>query len=76
MDMDILFIKILYMSLSGGSDSEESAYSGRDPCLIHGSGRSPGEEKWQSTPEFLPGKSHGQMSLADCSLWLQRVKYN
>ena len=25
--------------------------------------------KWQPTPVFLPGESHGQRSLADCSLW-------
>ena len=25
--------------------------------------------KWQPTPVFLPGKSHGQRSLAGCSLW-------
>ena len=24
---------------------------------------------WQTTPVFLPGKSHGQRSLAGCSLW-------
>ena len=27
----------------------------------------PLEEEWQSTPVFLPGKSHGQKSLAGCS---------
>ena len=26
-------------------------------------------KKWQPTPEFLPGKSHGQMSLASYSPW-------
>ena len=25
--------------------------------------------KWQPTPVFLPGKSHGQRSLVGCSLW-------
>ena len=25
--------------------------------------------KWQPTPVFLPGESHGQRSLAGCSLW-------
>jgi len=25
--------------------------------------------KWQPTPVFLPGKSHGQRNLAGCSLW-------
>ena len=31
---------------------------------IPGLGRSPGGIKWQPTPVFLPGKSHGQRSLA------------
>ena len=26
-------------------------------------------EKWQPTPVLLPGKSHGQRSLAGCSPW-------
>jgi len=39
--------------------------------------RSPGWEdpqrrKWQLTPGFLPGKSQGQRSLADCSPWGHR----
>ena len=29
----------------------------------------PWKRKWQPTPVFLPGKSHGQRSLADCSPW-------
>ena len=28
-----------------------------------------GENKWQSTPVLLPGKSHGQRSLAGYSPW-------
>ena len=42
-----------------------------DVGLIHGSGRSPGERNGNPlqyfffpTPVFLPGKSHGQRSLA------------
>ena len=35
------------------------------------SGRSPGE-KWQPTPVFLPGKSHGQRSLAGYSPWANK----
>ena len=27
-------------------------------------------EKWQPTPAFLPGESHGQRSLAGCSPWV------
>ena len=34
---------------------------------IPGLERSPGGIKWQHTPVFLPGKSHGQRSLAVCS---------
>ena len=29
----------------------------------------PLRKKWQPTPVFLPGKSHGQRSLAGCSIW-------
>ena len=33
--------------------------------------------EWQSTPVFLPGKSHEQRSLADCSPWVcKRVRYD
>ena len=34
--------------------------------LIPGLGRSPWRRKWQPTPVFLPGESHGQRSLAGC----------
>ena len=29
--------------------------------------RSLGRKKWQPTPLFLPGESHGQRSLVDCN---------
>ena len=32
--------------------------------------------KWQPTPAFLPGKSHGQRSLAGCSPWGRRVGHD
>ena len=32
-------------------------------------GKIPWSRKWQSTPVFLPGESHGQRSLAGFSLW-------
>ena len=32
-------------------------------------GKKPWRRKWQPTPVFLPGKSHGQSSLAGYSLW-------
>ena len=44
---------------------------------IPGSGRSPGENKWQPTAVFLPGKSHGQRSLASySSRGCKRVRQN
>ena len=37
----------------------------------------PWRRKWQPTPVFLPGKSHGQRSLAGCSPWdHERVGHN
>ena len=44
----------------------------RDVGSIPESGRSPGLEmdwKWQSTPVFLPGNSHGQRGLVGYSPW-------
>ena len=35
-----------------------------EPGLIPELGRFPWRRKWQSTPVFLPGKAHGQRSLA------------
>ena len=32
-------------------------------------GKIPWRKKWQPTPVFLPGKSHGQKRLAGCSPW-------
>ena len=51
----------------GGSDGKESACNAEDLGLISGSERSPGEGKWQPSPVFLPGKSHGQRSVAGYS---------
>ena len=37
----------------------------------------PWRRKWQFIPVFLPGKSHGQRSLAGYSPWgARRVRYN
>ena len=48
---------------------KESTCQAGDAGSIPGSGRSPGEGKWQATPALLPGKSHGQMTLVGCSPW-------
>ena len=34
----------------------------------------PWRRAWEHTPVFLPGESHGQRSLADCSPWGCRVR--
>ena len=40
-------------------------------------GKIPRRRKWQSTPGFLPGKSHAQRSLAGYSLWgCKRVRHD
>ena len=62
--------------------SEWWCYSGKEPawqCKRHKSlgfspwvGKIPWRRKWQPTPMFLPGKSHGQRSLADYSSWGHR----
>ena len=61
-----------YWDFPGGSDSKESACNGGDVGSIPGSGISPGEGKWQPTPVFLPGKSHGQRRLVGYSPWGRR----
>ena len=53
----------------GGSVGKEFACNARDPGSIPGSGRAPGEGNGNPTPVFLPGKSHGQRSLAGYSSW-------
>ena len=57
---------------SGGASSKEPTCQcrrykrhGFDPWV----GKLPWRRKWQPTPVFLPGKSHGQRSLAGCSPW-------
>ena len=40
-------------------------------------GKIPWRRKWQPTPVFFPGKSHGQRSLVDCSPWgCKRVRHD
>ena len=60
------------MGSPGSTSGKESAcqcrrHKGRglDPWV----GKIPWRRKWQTTPVFLPGKLHGQRSLAGFSLW-------
>ena len=52
-----------------GSVGKESACNAGDPGLIPGSGRPLWRRKWQPSPVFLPGKSHGQRSLMGYNPW-------
>ena len=36
----------------------------------------PWRRKWQPTPVFLPGESHGQRSLVGYTPWGRRVRHN
>ena len=51
--------------LSGKESACECKRRGLDPWF----GRIPWRRKWQPTPVFLLGKSHGQRSLADYRPW-------
>ena len=51
------------------SDGKESTCNAGDPGSIPGVGKIAWRTKWQSTPVFLPGESHGPGSLAGHSLW-------
>ena len=48
-----------------GKNPPANAGDVEDPCLILG--KITWRRKWESTPVFLPGKFHGQRSLADYS---------
>ena len=51
------------LDFPGSSDSKVSAYNAGEPGSIPGLGKTSWRRKWQPTPVFLPGKSHGQSSL-------------
>ena len=55
----------LWASLSGKEPACQSRRCGFNPWV----GKIPWRRKWKPTPVFLPGKSHGQKSLAGYSPW-------
>ena len=58
--------------LSGRESTSQCRRHGFDPWV----GKIPQRSKWRPTPVFLPGKLHGQRSLADYSSWgHKRVRY-
>ena len=57
-----------YLGFPGGLDGKASACNAGDLGSIPDQ-EDPLRRKWQPTPVFLPGKSHGERSLVDYSLW-------
>ena len=61
----------------GDSDTNESACNAGNPGFNPWVRKIPWRRKWQPTPVFLPGESHGQRSLAGYSPWgPKRVQHN
>ena len=60
---------VAHEGFSGSPSGEESTCNAGDLGSIPGSGRTSWRRKWQPTPVFLPGESHGQRSLAGYSPW-------
>ena len=65
-------ITYIHMGFPGGLEAKASTWNAGDLDSIPGSGRSPGEGKWQPTPVLLPGESHGRRSLVGYSPWGQK----
>ena len=55
------------MAFPGGSVVKTPPANAGDGDSVPGEGEIPWRRRWQPTPVFLPGKSHGQRSLAGSS---------
>ena len=55
------------MGFPGGSEVKASAWNAGDPGFNPWVGKIPWRRKWQPTPIFLPGESHGWRSLVGYS---------
>ena len=53
---------------------ESACYAGNAGLIHPWVGNIPWRRKWQHTPVFLPGKSHGQRSLVDYSPWGRKTQ--
>ena len=62
-------VNIYIMASLVGSEVKVSACNAGGPGSIPGSGKIPWRWKWQPTPLFLPGESHGWKSLVGYSPW-------
>ena len=63
-------VALNFLDIPGGSVA--SARDSGEASLIPESGRSPESRKWQPPPVFLPGKFHGQKTLAGYSPWCHK----
>ena len=78
----LLAICICSLDFPGGSVIKNPPANAGDIGSIHGSiswdtGKILWRRKWQPTPVFLPGKSHGPRSLAGYRSWgCKRVRHN
>ena len=61
------------MGFPGSSVVKNLHPNAEDMSSIRELGMSTLEKEMQPTSEFLPGKSHAQKRLADCSSWHRRV---
>ena len=59
----------LHQKTPGGSDSKKTTWQCRRCGFNPWVGMIPWRRKWQPTPVFLPGKSHGQRNLVGYSPW-------
>ena len=65
-------IELVTWWLSGEESTYQRKGQGLDPWV----GKTPWRRRWQPTAVFLPGKSHGQRSLAGYNPWGHRVRHN
>jgi hypothetical protein len=63
----MVFPFVHYRDFPGSSEVKASARNAGDLGSIPALERFPWRRKWQPTPAFLPGKSHGRRSLVGYS---------
>ena len=66
----------IHQGFSGGSDGKQSTHNMRYPGSNPWIRKIPWKRKWQPTPVFLPGESHGQRSLVGYGPRGCKVRHN
>ena len=66
---DIFSLSLKQQEFPGGSDGKASAYNVGRPGFDTWDRKIPRRRKWEPTPVFLCGKSHGWSSLVGYSPW-------